>query len=83
MLKRVSKYDGFEKVYCMIALLEFLESTIAGVTCRGKPEESALGSAMLSVVYWLSQAYVTALEIHRENGALNLGNTVIDPSAKI
>lgn len=57
----------------MIALLEFLESIISGITCRGKPEESLLGNAMLSVVYWLSQAYVTALEIHRENGTLNYG----------
>lgn len=55
----------------MIALLEFLESILPGVTCRGKPEESALGNALLSLVYWLSETFTTAMEIYRTNNCLN------------
>lgn len=57
VLKRISKYDGFDKTYCLIALLEFLESIITGVTCRGKPEESALGNALMSLVFWLTEIF--------------------------
>lgn len=71
VLKRISKYDGFDKTFCMIALLDFLESILPGVTCRGKPEESALGNALLSLVIWLSETFTTALEIYRINTSLN------------
>lgn len=34
VLSRISKFDGFERSYCIIALLDFLESILNGVTCR-------------------------------------------------
>lgn len=70
VLKRISKYDHFEMHHCLIALLEFLESIIGGVTCRGKQEESLLTKAMLSLVYWLMQIYEHAIETFSENRSL-------------
>lgn len=34
VLHRISKFDGFDRSYCLIALLDFLDSIINGVTCR-------------------------------------------------
>lgn len=34
VLKRISQFDGFDRSYCLMALLEFLQSILGGVTCR-------------------------------------------------
>lgn len=34
VIKRISKFDGFDRPYCLIALLDFVDSIMAGVTCR-------------------------------------------------
>ncbi|XP_059614559.1 mediator of RNA polymerase II transcription subunit 24 [Phlebotomus argentipes] len=60
VLKRISKYDGLDKPHCIFALLEFLESIISGVTCRGKTEETMIVNSVTSVVLWLMQVYATA-----------------------
>ncbi len=39
-----------------------------------KPEESALGNALLSLTLWLSDVYAAAVEVFRVTGELNAGN---------
>lgn len=34
VIMRISKFDGFDRPYCLIALLDFIDSIINGVTCR-------------------------------------------------
>lgn len=34
VIKRISKFDSFDRPYCLIALLDFVDSIMAGVTCR-------------------------------------------------
>lgn len=34
VIQRISKFDGFDRPYCIIALLDFVDSIINGVTCR-------------------------------------------------
>lgn len=34
VIKQISKFDGFDRPYCIIALLDFVDSIISGVTCR-------------------------------------------------
>ncbi|XP_058460043.1 mediator of RNA polymerase II transcription subunit 24 [Malaya genurostris] len=70
VLKRISKYEHFEMSHCLVALLEFLDSIIGGVTCRGKQEESLLTKAMVSLVYWIMQIYEHAIETFNENRSL-------------
>lgn len=53
VITRITKYSNFERYYCVKALLDFLISIIDGATCRSKAEESALMSALLSLVNWL------------------------------
>uniref|UniRef100_W8BVH2 Mediator of RNA polymerase II transcription subunit 24 n=2 Tax=Ceratitis capitata TaxID=7213 RepID=W8BVH2_CERCA len=55
VLRRISKYDHFDRVYCITALLEFLEEVMDGVTCRNKPEEAILPNAVTSLIYWVIQ----------------------------
>ncbi|GAB0095064.1 Mediator of RNA polymerase II transcription subunit 24 [Sergentomyia squamirostris] len=62
VLKRISKYDGLDKPHCILALLEFLESIMAGVTCRGKTEESMIVNSVTSVIFWLMQVYTSAVK---------------------
>lgn len=53
VLQRLSKYSQLTKVHCVFSLLEFLEGMLPGVTCCGKPEETVLATAVLSVALWL------------------------------
>ncbi|XP_054732184.1 mediator of RNA polymerase II transcription subunit 24 [Anastrepha obliqua] len=53
VLRRISKYD-FDRVYCITTLLQFLEDMLDGVTCRNKPEEGILPSAVASLIYWIT-----------------------------
>lgn len=71
VLKRISKYESYEKVYCVTALLDFLDAIMDGVTCRGKPEESVLPNAIVSLVYWLINIFSTTLQKYEINGQLN------------
>ncbi|CAH1408167.1 unnamed protein product [Nezara viridula] len=57
VLQRIAKYDGFHKPHCVNCLLEFIEGIQSGITCRGKPEEGILASAILSLAHWLLQCY--------------------------
>lgn len=70
VLRRIAKYDRFENEFCMLALLDFLEAMLGGITCRSKPEEAALSHAVLSLVGWLADAYKQVLTQHRLNGGL-------------
>ncbi|KXJ68227.1 hypothetical protein RP20_CCG004941 [Aedes albopictus] len=84
VLKRIAKYDHFEMHHCLIALLDFLESIIAGVTCRGKQEEGLLTKAMLSLVYWLMQIYKHAIETFGENRSLSADQQeVVEKTANV
>ncbi|XP_055602238.1 mediator of RNA polymerase II transcription subunit 24 [Uranotaenia lowii] len=71
VLSRIAKYDHYDMDHCVIALLEFLEQIIEGVTCRSKQEEGSLTRAMLSLVYWLVQIYEHAIETFNEQRSLN------------
>ncbi|CRK99434.1 CLUMA_CG012704, isoform A [Clunio marinus] len=53
VVMRITKYTNYERYNCIKALLDFLLDIIDGVTCRSKAEESALMSALLSLVFWL------------------------------
>jgi mediator of RNA polymerase II transcription subunit 24 len=53
VLQRLSKYNQLNKVHCVFSLLEFLEGMLPGVTCCGKPEETVLATAILSIACWL------------------------------
>uniref|UniRef100_A0A1A9WLL4 Mediator of RNA polymerase II transcription subunit 24 n=1 Tax=Glossina brevipalpis TaxID=37001 RepID=A0A1A9WLL4_9MUSC len=69
VLKRIAKYEHFERLYCITSLLDFLDSVITGVTCRTKTEEAILPGAVVSLTSWLMQVFamITAhYEIHRE-----------------
>ncbi|ETN64864.1 thyroid hormone receptor-associated protein complex 100 kDa component [Anopheles darlingi] len=70
VLNRIAKYEHFDKHHCLIALLDFLQSIIDGVTCRGKQEESILTKAVVSLVHWLIQIYECAIKSYAENHAL-------------
>lgn len=70
VLRRIAKYDRFENEFCMLALLDFLEAMLGGITCRSKPEEAMLSNAVLSLVCWLAQAYKQVLTQNRLNGGL-------------
>lgn len=55
VLQRIGKYSQFHKTHCVYSLLEFLEGTLLGITCCGKPEETVLATALLSLACWLLQ----------------------------
>ncbi|XP_073978366.1 mediator complex subunit 24 isoform X1 [Rhodnius prolixus] len=66
VLQRIAKFDGFHKPHCISCLLEFIESIQSGITCRGKPEEGILASAILNLVHWLLQCYQHAVSTNAE-----------------
>lgn len=61
VLQRISKFDAFHKPHCIISLLEFLESFLDTITCRGKMEEEVLAYSVSSIILWLLQVYHYAL----------------------
>ncbi|KAI4498103.1 hypothetical protein M0802_006927 [Mischocyttarus mexicanus] len=84
VLQRISKYDGFHKPHCIVSLLEFLESIQIGITCRGKPEEDFLAAAVLSIVHWLLQCYLHALnKMPQSNSISQQINELMDKPASI
>lgn len=34
VIKRICKFDNFERSHCLLALMEFLDSILNGITCR-------------------------------------------------
>lgn len=57
VLQRIAKFDAFHKPHCIMSLLEFLESFLDSITCRGKLEEEVLAFAVSSIILWLLQVY--------------------------
>lgn len=57
VLQRISKFDAFHKPHCILSLLEFLESFLDSITCRGKLEEEVIATAVSSIILWLLQVY--------------------------
>lgn len=57
VLQRIAKFDAFHKPHCILSLLEFMESFLDGITCRGKMEEEVLAFAVSSIILWLLQVY--------------------------
>lgn len=57
VLQRIAKFDAFHKPHCVSSLLEFLESFLDSITCRGKLEEETLTYAVSSIILWLLQVY--------------------------
>ncbi|XP_018398355.1 PREDICTED: mediator of RNA polymerase II transcription subunit 24-like [Cyphomyrmex costatus] len=84
VLQRISKYDAFYKPYCIVSLLEFLESIRVGITCRGKPEEDLLAAAVLSIVHWLLQCYLhTLTKTLQSNPFIPYPSELVDKPASI
>lgn len=84
VLKRISKYDGYDRHHCILVLLNFLDSFINSVTCRGKPEESVLANALLSLLHWLMQIYSAGLtEMHINKTVSEEQQEVLDKTIKI
>ncbi|XP_046996635.1 mediator of RNA polymerase II transcription subunit 24 [Schistocerca americana] len=71
VLQRISKYDSFNKPYCTISLLDFLDTIKGGITCRGKPEEGLLAGAAVSLVGWLLTCIQYALEKQQSEVSTN------------
>ncbi|XP_016661657.1 mediator of RNA polymerase II transcription subunit 24 isoform X2 [Acyrthosiphon pisum] len=82
ILQRISKYDKFQKRSCVIILLDFLESTLHGITCRGKPEESVLAVALLSLVDWLLTC-VRSGHVPKDGTANRLEDRIANKSIQI
>ncbi|VVC40476.1 Mediator complex, subunit Med24, N-terminal [Cinara cedri] len=82
ILQRISKYDKFHKRSCVIVLLDFLESTLNGITCRGKPEESVLAGALLSLVDWLLTC-IRSGHLPKDNVANRLEDRIANKSIQI
>lgn len=57
VLQRIAKFDAFHKPHCIISLLEFLETFLESITCRGKLEEEVLAYAVSSIILWLLQVF--------------------------
>ncbi|KAK6631151.1 hypothetical protein RUM43_014247 [Polyplax serrata] len=57
LLQHISKYNNFHKPHCIISLLELLEASQVGITCRGKTEEGILATSVASTIFWLLQCY--------------------------
>ncbi|XP_052872204.1 mediator of RNA polymerase II transcription subunit 24 [Anopheles cruzii] len=72
VLNRIAKYEHFDKHHCLVALLDFLQSIIDGVTCRGKQEEALLTKAVVSLVHWLIQIYECALKSYAEKRSFSV-----------
>ncbi|XP_055373342.1 mediator of RNA polymerase II transcription subunit 24 [Condylostylus longicornis] len=88
VLKRISKFEDFDKVYCLTALLDLLNSIMDGVTCRGKPEENVLPAAVVSLVLWLIKILAAVLKVNDSNKELqaeeqNVFNKTIEVIDKI
>lgn len=68
VIMRITKYTFYDRYFCIKALLEFLITIINDVTCRSKAEESALMSAMMSLVLWLiemtEKLFIKILELN-------------------
>lgn len=71
VLKTISKYEGLDRPYCILSLLDFLDIYISGTTCRNKAEENQLANASLSLVFWLSQIYNYILNVYTTEGYID------------
>lgn len=71
VLKTMSKYERFDRPYCIISLLDFLDTYISGTTCRNKAEESQLANASLSLIYWLTRIYYFILKKYSTEGFID------------
>ncbi|EEB09924.1 Thyroid hormone receptor-associated protein complex 100 kDa component, putative [Pediculus humanus corporis] len=58
LLQHISKYNNFHKPHCIVSLLELLETSQVGMTCRGKTEEGILATSIASTILWLLQCYI-------------------------
>lgn len=71
VLRCISRYDSFDKTFCVIALLDFLLSVLNGVTCRNKTEESTLPGSVAAIVNWGLDIYLKCVQIIEQNGAMD------------
>lgn len=70
VLQRIAKFDAFHKPHCILSLLEFLQSFLDNITCRGKMEEEVLASAVSSIILWLLHVYHFALRKYLSSNPL-------------
>lgn len=70
VLQRISKFDAFHKPHCILSLLDFLESFLDNITCRGKMEEEVLTYAVSSIILWLLQVYHYSLSKYPSSNAI-------------
>lgn len=73
VIKRIAKYESYENHYCIISLLEFLDSTIMGITCRSKSEESILAQSMLLLLNWCMHIFSHYINVRNGKNVITNG----------
>ncbi|XP_073842226.1 mediator complex subunit 24 [Musca autumnalis] len=71
VLRRIAKYEHFDRIYCLTSLLDFVDSILDGVSCRTKAEESMLPGAIVSFVDWLLHIFATITTNYEMNRELS------------
>ncbi|VVC95111.1 unnamed protein product [Leptidea sinapis] len=82
VLQRIAKFDAFHKAHCISSLLDFLETFIDNVTCRGKMEEEILASAVSSIILWLLQVYHYSLSKYISSNPIQ-GQELLEKSSSL
>uniref|UniRef100_A0A1I8N1J8 Mediator of RNA polymerase II transcription subunit 24 n=1 Tax=Musca domestica TaxID=7370 RepID=A0A1I8N1J8_MUSDO len=77
VLRRIAKYEHFDRIYCLTSLLDFVDSILDGVSCRTKAEESMLPGAIVSFVDWLMHIFATITTSYEMNRELSAENSYL------
>lgn len=77
VLKWISNYDNPENHnHLLLALLEFVDSIIPGVTCSNRQEETLMVDAVNSLIRWLWQVYIRSVDCGEDQLLNQLANVL-------